>query len=477
MTELEEKDLQQVEEKEEILSDVAADNTEVEEATAPASEEEKPKKKLGEKWQEYVEKHPKLENMATYVKEHKTMLQAILFMVFSCLAFVAQLGTQALFDWALKDVGQVVKVWPFPEQALGTLISFLIANVVAKVISFVMNRKKTFNANNNKIFSAVTYTIMVVTLIIVETLVGEPLAKALNTASNGVLGDWSNTLAIILYSIPDFIIVFLMDKFVIMRHKEEKKEESTEAQEDNQALENADETTKAWEKFEIECTNFLKEQFGDYAKFTRQGGSDSTIPDIKVETKNKQFYIEAKHCPAQCGQFVLLPNIETQEFEYSRANSTEINEFSQAIVEHMNNNFEEFKEAGTAGKIIEFDDCEVVFNKWIIKVYKEKGVEYFITNEHVILPNIDKVSAHIKSILPDVEIRADGAKIFINAKDDLHNQRFVVDGNEYMISKRASNFEVRKLSNTFNANVIFSIEFKTDKKGMSIDEFIVVLVN
>ena len=51
MTELEEKDLQQVEEKEEVLSDVAADNTEVEEATAPASEEEKPKKKLGEKWQ------------------------------------------------------------------------------------------------------------------------------------------------------------------------------------------------------------------------------------------------------------------------------------------------------------------------------------------------------------------------------------------------------------------------------------------
>ena len=54
---------------------------------------------------------------------------------------------------------------------------------------------------------------------------------------------------------------------------------------------------------------------------------------------------------------------------------------------------------------------------------------------------------------------------------------FVVDGNEFMISKRTSNFEVRKLSNTFHANAIFSIELKTDKKGMSIDEFIFVLVN
>ena len=228
-----EKDIQTTEEvvdevAEETVSNIEdADNVEpVCEESSEQADAEKPKRKLNEKWQEYVDKHPKLEKVAKYINEHKTLLQAILFMLFSCLAFVAQLGTQALFDWALASVDKVVKVWPFPEQALGTLISFLIANVVAKVLSFVMNRKKTFNANNNKIFSAVTYTIMVVTLIIVETLVGEPLAKALNTASNGVLDDWSNTLAIILYSIPDFIIVFLMDKFVIMRHKEEKEEKN-----------------------------------------------------------------------------------------------------------------------------------------------------------------------------------------------------------------------------------------------------------
>ena len=136
-----------------------------------------------------------------------------------------------------------------------------------------------------------------------------------------------------------------------------------------------------WEQFEIDCTRFLMEQFGEYATFIHQGGSDSTVPDIKVTTKkNKQFYIEAKHSPAQCGQFVLLPNIETKKFEYSRLNSTEINEFSQVIINHMNNNFEEFKEAGTAGKNIEFDNCQNVFNDWIVKTYKDKGVKFFITN-------------------------------------------------------------------------------------------------
>jgi phosphotransferase system glucose/maltose/N-acetylglucosamine-specific IIC component len=92
-----------------------------------------------------------------------------------------------------------------------------------------MNRKKTFNANNNKIFSAVSYTIMVVVLIIVETIIGTPLGDALLKASNGVLGDWAYTISMIMYSMADFVIVFIMDKFVIMRHKEEKKEESEEA--------------------------------------------------------------------------------------------------------------------------------------------------------------------------------------------------------------------------------------------------------
>ncbi|MBQ7798686.1 MAG: hypothetical protein IJ371_06150 [Clostridia bacterium] len=260
-----------------------------------------------------------------------------------------------------------------------------------------------------------------------------------------------------------------------------------------------------WEEFEVDCTQFLMEQFGEYATFTHQGKSDSTVPDIKVITKkNKQFYIEAKHSPAQCGQFVLLPNIQTKKFEYSKLNSTQINEFSQIIIDHMNSNFEEFKQAGTAGKNIEFANCQNVFNQWIIKMYKDKGVKFFITNNNVILPieqfdeyfnvsakyrikrsgsssvgrgNIDKIVEYIKSIVPNVELKTTYDKVFVISNEDLHGKRFIIGKNEFMISKRENNFEIRKLSNTFNANVIFSIELKTSKGGISIVDFIFILVN
>ena len=82
---------------------------------------------------------------------------------------------------------------------------------------------------------------------------------------------------------------------------------------------------KEWEQFENEATKFLNSRFGSYARFFQKGGSDSTIPDIRVETHTgKTFYIEAKHSPAQCGQFVLLPDIESGHFRYSEKNVNRI---------------------------------------------------------------------------------------------------------------------------------------------------------
>ncbi len=70
-----------------------------------------------------------------------------------------------------------------------------------------------------------------------------------------------------------------------------------------------------WEEFEIDCTEYLNRKFGKYANFIHKGGADSTLPDIFVKTvSGNSFYIDAKYSPAQCGQFVLFPNIETNSF-------------------------------------------------------------------------------------------------------------------------------------------------------------------
>lgn len=260
-----------------------------------------------------------------------------------------------------------------------------------------------------------------------------------------------------------------------------------------------------WEDFEINCTRYLNEHFGQYAKFTHLGVSNSTVADIKVEVKNnKVFYIEAKHSPAQCGQFVLLPNIQQMKFDYSKLNIVPLNESSIKIIDHMNENFEKYKEAGTSGEDIDFPNCSEVFSKWIVNYYKSKNVKFFITNNYTIFPieqfsdyfvvkakyrvkrsgsssvgnsKTERVKEFITKNFLTKEVSIKDDKVFVVSEKELHNSRFVMSGNEYMFSKRGNVYEIRKLSNTFNANVIFSIYLKPNKQGVSADNFIFILLN
>ena len=94
----------------------------------------------------------------------------------------------------------------------------------------------------------------------------------------------------------------------------------------------------------------------------------------------------------------------------------------------------------------------------------------------VINRNIDKVKIYLKSRFPNAKIESTFDKIFLYSQENLHNERFIIGKNEYMISKRENNYEIRKLSNTFNANVIFSIELKSNKSGLSVSDFIFILI-
>lgn len=259
-----------------------------------------------------------------------------------------------------------------------------------------------------------------------------------------------------------------------------------------------------WEEFEIQCTDYLNRRFGAYARFIHQGGADSTVPDILVETKGgKSFYIDAKHSPAQCGQFVLLPDLETCTFEYSRQNVNRINRYAEMIMDYMNEDFDEFREAGTAGKDIDMRNGSDIFASWIIQTYRDKGAEFFITNDFTILPieefsNYFEVSAKYrikrsgsgnvgKSRLRPVmdyitshdyvitNSRIDCDKLFVTSTQNLHDTRFILRGIEYMFSLRGNEYELRKLSNTYNANVIFSIKQKSSR-GLNDENFIRYLI-
>ena len=173
------------------------------------------------------------------------------------------------------------------------------------------------------------------------------------------------------------------------------------------------------------------------------------------------------------------------------------------IIEYMNRYFDDFREAGTVGKDIEMENSSKIFSDWIIQTYKEKGVRYFITNNFVILPieyfsdyfnvtakyrikrsgsgNVGKnriplILNHISTtdyVINDSRI--DGDKLFIQSHQNLHNRRFIYQQYEYMFSQRGDEYEVRKLSNTYNANVIFSITQIEREHGLTDAEFIEIL--
>lgn len=261
-----------------------------------------------------------------------------------------------------------------------------------------------------------------------------------------------------------------------------------------------------WSDFENQCLKYLYNNFNQYASFEAMGGADSTVSDIKVVSKNnKEFFIEVKHSPAQCGQFVLIPNNKTQTFEFSNKNASKLTSTAQEIIDNMNLNYTKYKNAGTAGLKIEFKNSNTVFAKWIIEYYKSKKTKYIITNNYTLF--------HIQNILDyfDIEclyrIKKSGSSsvgitykdtiikfvekmklnnysynynnghLMILTTDNMDRKIIEIDKNSYMFSKRTGCYEIRKLSNTKNANVIFSINLKSNTTGLSSEDFIEELMN
>lgn len=260
-----------------------------------------------------------------------------------------------------------------------------------------------------------------------------------------------------------------------------------------------------WKIFEKNALIYLKNKYDAYATFEGKGSADSTQSDIYVEKFNGDtFYIEAKDCPAQCGQFVLIPDYEKKQFIYSRLNTTEINTFAKLIIIAMEKKFNVYAEPGTSGEDIYFKGCEDIFSKWIIKHYKEKNVKFVITNNNLIfniedfnrifditakyrvkksgssdcgISNISAVKIYLINTygFKENQFIIKGTKLFINSSMVLNNTKFSLNSRNYMIAARDGLYEIRKLSNTANANVIFSISLKTNisaTPNIEFDEYI-----
>ena len=158
-----------------------------------------------------------------FLTDHANIFQIVKFTLISLIAFIAEFASMYALQYGLLDLyGNVTFDWfifhyaPGKNGAFGLagFIAMLGSKCIAEIISFTINRKKTFSANNNVVFSAIMYVITVISIIILSTW----LAGALGTVFGSAMGaDLGNTISKMLGSLLSWVIVFLMDKFVIMR--------------------------------------------------------------------------------------------------------------------------------------------------------------------------------------------------------------------------------------------------------------------
>ncbi len=172
-----------------------------------------------------------------FLHRHENVFQIIKFTLISCIAFVAEFATMYILQFSLmKTCGDQKFDWflfhylPGKDAAFGLagFIAMLGSKCVAEIISFTINRKKTFNANNNIVFSAIMYVITVIAIILLSTWLAGALGQVLGAAVGATAG---LTISKLIGSFLSWVIMFLMDKFVIMRNIE-KPQKDVQADED-----------------------------------------------------------------------------------------------------------------------------------------------------------------------------------------------------------------------------------------------------
>ncbi|MBR4800591.1 MAG: hypothetical protein IK048_02850 [Clostridia bacterium] len=194
-----------------------------------------------------------LKGLVKYIKAHENLRQPILFFLFSMICGGSQMLITLLFTQLYRVGGTLGK--PFPGFMVGSVplfqyashaefIGFLIGSVVGQVLTFVLNRKKTFNVHDHIAFRAVAYAIMAIAIIFVQTLLGGAITVACRNAYSGGVAFVNdvifNLVGQAVGGISALIISFLCNKFLVMR-KFKSSEPQAQAEDEAPAKESAEE--------------------------------------------------------------------------------------------------------------------------------------------------------------------------------------------------------------------------------------------
>ena len=261
-----------------------------------------------------------------------------------------------------------------------------------------------------------------------------------------------------------------------------------------------------WEELEKNCYERILKMYGKLAQILAHGESDSTKPDIEVILPNgEKFFIEVKSRNAQCCQFVLFPDDATKTFCFSNRNKTEKTAACMKIIKHMEENYTHYHKPSQSGINIDIDTDTLY--ELVDEYYAAKLVKYFMTQDkdgnYIIFPserfkNYFNITScyrkkksgsgeprepqmhEIREALDDYFIKGtvdivelDKPRCFLACDNNaLHNEKLICTDFTYQLKRNKHSekvnlnsslpdtYEIRKLSNTNNPNVICQLELK-----------------
>lgn len=261
---------------------------------------------------------------------------------------------------------------------------------------------------------------------------------------------------------------------------------------------------KNWEVFESDCCNYLNNQFGSNSRvFQHRGGSDSTESDILyIKGGINQFYIEVKMKASQCGQFVLLPDFEQRKLVFSNRNKVKETENCIQIINAMNKDFDYYSSSSLNIKQMpDSPESAKIYSGWIKDCFRAKNAKYIISrsNRGFIVFPVNQLEQYFR-ISPVFRVKKSGSTNLPHSMqsplektlqekfgnninlDYSENHCFLygasqptfqlkIGSNVFLFKKEEGRHAVRKLSNTFNSNVIFTLNLFGEQQEKDIEQF------
>ncbi len=156
-----------------------------------------------------------------------TVWQFVKFIVVSLLAMIVQfvlLNTlnliPAIKDLYTQEFNWLFFAYPVAVGGLGYFIVSNVANIVAQIVAFFVNKEKTFNSGANVAVALPIYIVFTIGLIVFSAWLN-PTLKDVFVGWN-LNEDLAKNIATMICSAVQFFLYFPVDKILFHKKKEEK---------------------------------------------------------------------------------------------------------------------------------------------------------------------------------------------------------------------------------------------------------------